>query len=80
PSNTSPHPTPADARSPPQDWLLIVQALDECAAKLTYVDREPPCATRARVLADQLATEHDFLRDALDTQLDPTWRGPTDTR
>ena len=64
----------------PQDWLLIVQALDELADELTICGREPPRGTRARKLADRFAAEQGLHRDALHTQLDPTWNGPTDER
>lgn len=64
----------------PQDWLLILQALDECADELTYAGREPPRAERARYLADRLAAEQGLPRDAIQTQIDPTYNGPTDDR
>jgi hypothetical protein len=64
----------------PQDWLLIVQALDELAEDLTLCGHEPPRAERAKALADQLAAEQGPHRDAIHTQLDPTWNGPTTNR
>ncbi|CCQ34987.1 hypothetical protein HLRTI_003106 [Halorhabdus tiamatea SARL4B] len=64
----------------PQDWLIIVQALDELAEELTYCGRKPPRAERARNLADHFAAQNGIHRDAIQTQLDPTWHGPADGR
>ena len=62
----------------PQDWLLIVEGVEKIADDLTFCGREPPRAERARQLADRLAAEQGIHRDAMHSQIDPTWRGAGD--